>query len=43
MGKFVRIMLLATTALAFAVAASGSIAIADTGGPGVTAHAIARP
>jgi hypothetical protein len=43
MGKFARIMLFTTTALAFAIAASGSVAIADTGGPGVTAHVIARP
>jgi hypothetical protein len=43
MGKFARIMLFITTALAFAIAASGSVAIADTGGPGVSAPVVARP
>jgi hypothetical protein len=37
MGKLARIMLCTIAALAFAVAASGSAALADTGGPGVTA------
>jgi len=36
MGKFVRMMLLATAALVFAIAASATVASADTGGPGVT-------
>jgi hypothetical protein len=36
MGKFVRMMLFATAALAFAVAASATVASADFGGPGVT-------
>jgi hypothetical protein len=36
MGKFVRMMLLATAALAFAIGASATVASADTGGPGVT-------
>jgi hypothetical protein len=43
MGKVARIVFFTTTAVAFSIAASGSIAIADTGGPGVTAHVIARP
>ena len=42
MGKFVRMMVFATTALAFAVAASATVASADTGGPGVTASFAAR-
>jgi hypothetical protein len=36
MGKFVHMLLLAIAALAFAIAASGTVASADTGGPGVT-------
>jgi hypothetical protein len=39
MGKLARIVLFTTTALAFAVAASGTIALADSQGPGVTAPA----
>jgi hypothetical protein len=42
MGKFVRMMLLATAALGFAIAASASVASADTGGPGVTMTCAAR-
>jgi hypothetical protein len=37
MGRFTRIVLLVTTAVAFALAASASIALADSIGPGVTA------
>lgn len=37
MGKFARIVLFTSIALALAIAASGSIAFADTVGPGVTA------
>jgi hypothetical protein len=37
MGKFSRIVLFATAAVAFAIAATGSIALADPQGPGVTA------
>lgn len=43
MGKFTRIVLFVTAALAFALAASASIALADSMGPGVTAPIAAEP
>jgi len=42
MGKFARIVLFATTVLAFALAASASIALADSMGPGVTTPVAAQ-
>lgn len=41
MGKLARIMICTFAALAIAMAASGSAVLADTGGPGVTAHLVA--
>jgi len=37
MGRMTRIALCVAAMLAFAIAASGSLALADAGGPGVTA------
>ena len=37
MGRMTRIALCIVAVLAFAIAASGSLALADAGGPGVTA------
>jgi hypothetical protein len=40
MGKLARILLFTTTAVAIAIGASATIALADTQGPGVTAVVI---
>jgi len=43
MGKFPRIVLFVMTVLAVALAASASIALADSMGPGVTTHIAGHP